>query len=132
IKVKEIVFGKFLAMMAYSLVLTAILLLLGIAAWCFIPHMDTGLFFSGLLGIFLLLSAYAAIGLFMSCLSTYQVVAALSTFVAFAALAYVNQLWQKIDFVRDLTYFLSISGRTGKMIGGLITTKDVFYFLLIT
>src|ERR1700744_258706 len=132
IKVKEIVFGKFLAMMSYSLVLIAVLLLLGISAMCFIPHMDIGLFFSGLLGILLLLSAYAAIGLFMSCLSTYQVVAALSTFVAFAALAYVNQLWQDIDFVRDLTYFLSISGRTGKMLSGLITTKDVSYFLLIT
>ena len=132
VKVKEIVFGKYLAMMGYSLVLIGILLLLGIATFCFTPHMDLGLFFSGLLGIFLLLSAYSAIGLFMSCLTTYQVVAALSTFIAFTALAYVNQLWQKIDFVRDLTYFLSISGRTGKMIGGLITTKDVFYFLLIT
>ncbi len=132
VKVRQIVLGKFLAMVGYSLVLIAVLLLFGLAGFCFIPQMDIMLFFSGLLGIFLLLCTYSAIGLFMSCLTTYQVVAALSTFVVFAVLNYVGTLWQGIDLVRDLTYFLSISGRAGKLIGGLLTTKDIFYFLLIT
>ncbi|ANI89609.1 hypothetical protein A9P82_10100 [Arachidicoccus ginsenosidimutans] len=131
VKVREIVFGKFLAMVGYALVLIGVLMLFGITAFWFIPHMDVALFLSGLFGVFLLLCTYAAIGLFMSCLTSYQVVAALSTFVVFAALTYVGQIWQKVDFVRDLTYFLSISGRTSKMIAGLITTKDVFYFVLI-
>lgn len=83
------------------------------------------------LGFFLLLCAYSAIGLFMSCLTTYQVVAAVSTFVMIGILSYIGNLWQESDFVRDLTYFLSLSGRTGHMLGGLITTKDVIYFLII-
>jgi ABC-2 type transport system permease protein len=92
---------------------------------------DGGMLSSGLLGFYLLLCAYSAIGLFMSCLTTYQVVAAVSTFVMIGILSYIGNLWQGIDFVRDLTYFLSLSGRTEHMLGGLITTKDVFYFLII-
>jgi len=132
LKVKEIVWGKFLAMVGYVLILMTVLVVFGVAGFFFIPHMDLALFFSGLLGVFLLLCTYSAIGLFMSSLTSYQVVAALCTFVVFAALAYVGSIWQGVDFVRDLTYFLSISGRTSKMVGGLITTKDIFYFVLIS
>jgi ABC-2 type transport system permease protein len=131
IDVQEIVFGKFLAMMIYSLLLTVILAVFVVCGEFNLKAPDTGLLLSGLLGLYLLLCAYSAIGLFMSCLTAYQVVAALSTLVAFAALFYIGTVWQSIDFVRDLTYFLSISGRTQNMIGGLITTKDILYFVLI-
>src|SRR6185295_3682513 len=60
-----------------------------------------------------------------------QVVAAVSTFIMIGILSYIGRLWQGIDFVRDLTYFLSLSGRTELMLFGLITTKDVIYFLII-
>jgi ABC-2 type transport system permease protein len=46
-------------------------------------------------------------------------------------LAYIGTIWQGIDFVRDLTYFLSISGRAERMIFGLISTDHVMYFLII-
>ena len=46
-------------------------------------------------------------------------------------LSYIGTLWQSINFVRDLTYFLSLSGRTRHMLTGLITTKDVIYFIVI-
>jgi ABC-2 type transport system permease protein len=131
IKVNEIVFGKFLAMMCYNLVLVLVLLVVVVCGLFNIHAADAGLLFSGLLGIYLLLCAYAAIGLFMSCLTSYQVVAALSTLVLLAVLNYIGSVWQGIDFVRDLTYFLSISGRTEHMLFGLITTKDILYFAVI-
>ncbi len=131
IKVQQIVFGKYLAMMVYSLVLIAIVGIFMIAGMFNIKSADGGMLLSGTLGFYLLLCTYSAIGLFMSCLTTYQVVAAVSTFVMIGILSYIGQLWQGIDFVRDLTYFLSLSGRTEHMLSGLITTKDVIYFLLI-
>jgi len=67
----------------------------------------------------------------MSSLTSYQIVAAVSTFVMIGILSYIGTLWQSVDFVRDLTYFLSLSGRTNHMLLGLITTKDVIYFLVI-
>jgi ABC-2 type transport system permease protein len=128
IKVREIVFGKFLAMMAYCLLLVGVFVLFIISGIIIIPHFDVPLLLAGLLGIYLLLCTYSAIGLFMSSLTSYQVVAAISTFVIFAFLAYVGTIWQGVDFVRDLTHSFSMTGRVGTMIDGLLTTKDIFYF----
>lgn len=132
VKTSRIVAGKFMAMTFYNLLLVVILAIFVVAAAWMIPHADKGMMISGLLGVFLLLSAYAAIGLFMSSLTAYQVVAALSTLAVFAALQYVGMVWQGIDFVRDLTYFLSLGSRTQDMFGGIITSRDVLYFLIIT
>lgn len=131
IGVYEIVFGKYLAMMAYSLVLVAIVGIFLVAGMSHIQHPETGMLMSAMFGFYLLLLAYSAIGLFMSCLTSYQVVAAISTFVMIGVLSYIGQLWQDIDFVRELTYYLAINGRTQKMLMGLITTKDVLYFIII-
>jgi ABC-2 type transport system permease protein len=131
IKVREIIFGKYLAMMVYNLALVLVLAIIVLFGLANLQHADAGMLFAGLLGIYLLLCAYAAIGLFMSCLTSYQVVAALSTLVLLAVLSYIGQLWQDIDFVRDLAYFLSIQGRADHMLLGLITTKDIIYFLVI-
>ena len=131
VKVQQIVFGKYVAMMIYSLVLIAIVGIFMIAGMFNIRSADGGMLLSGTLGFYLLLCAYSAIGLFMSCLTTYQVVAAVSTFIMIGILSYIGELWQGIDVVRDLTYFLSLSGRTEHMLSGLITTKDVMYFVII-
>ncbi len=67
----------------------------------------------------------------MSSLTIYQIVSALATFLTFYVLSEIGKLWQQYDLVRDLTWFFSIRGRTEKMIRGLITTRDVMYYLLI-
>ncbi len=131
VRVTEIVGGKFLAMMAYCFLLILCLAIFAVTGIFNIQHAGTGQIFSGLLGLYLLLCAYSAIGLFMSCLTSYQVVAAISTLVLFAVLSYIGSVWQDIDFMRDLTYFLSISGRADHLLSGLISTKDVLYFLII-
>lgn len=131
VKLREIILGKYLAIIGYGLMLILVLAIFGLIGIFSIDHADAGMVFSGLFGLYLLICTYAAIGLFMSCLTTYQVVAAISTLAVFAVLRFVGSLGQNIDFVRDLTYFLSISGRTDKMIAGLITTKDILYYLII-
>lgn len=131
IRVREIVLGKFLSMMIMSLLMVAIIGLLMVIGCFLIPNADISKLLSGLLGLFLLLCAQSAIGLFMSCLTTYQVVAAVCTFVVIWLLSLVGTLWQGIAFVRNITYFLSISGRANKMLSGLITSKDIIYFILI-
>ena len=131
VKIREIVFGKYLAMLVYSLILLLVISIFMAAGVCDIKSADYGMLLAAGVGFYLLLCAYSAIGLFMSSLTSYQIVAALSTFVMIGILSYVGTLWQSIDFVRDLTYFLSLSGRTNHMLGGLITTKDVIYFIII-
>ncbi len=131
VTIPEIVFGKYLAMITYGLILLSVLVLCGAAGAFFIKSIDIKLLLSGLLGLYLLICAYSAIGLFMSCLTSYQVVAAISTFVIFAVLGYIGNVGQTIDFVRHITWFLSISGRSAQLISGLISTKDVGYFLIV-
>ncbi|MBL7697515.1 MAG: Gldg family protein [Chitinophagaceae bacterium] len=128
VAVKDIVLGKFFAIAGYSLLLTLVYgAYLGLGT-LHVDKPDIGLMCSILLGVWLLLCSYGAIGLFVSCLTSYQVVAAFSTFVVFAFLAYIGNVWQDIDFVRDVTYALSLAGRISNMGSGLITTKDLFYF----
>lgn len=131
VQLRQIILGKFFAIIGYGLTLIAVLGIYSVIGCVFIKDADIGMVLSGLFGLYLLICTYAAIGLFMSCLTTYQVVAAISTLAIFTMLRYVGTIGQDIDFVRDLTYFLSISGRTEKMVAGLITTKDVFYYLII-
>ena len=130
-KIREIIFGKFICMMMYNLLLVAILAIIVVCGVSNIQNADAGMLVAALLGMYLLLCTYAAIGLFMSSLTSYQVVAALCTLVVLAALSYIGNIWQDIDFVRDLTYFLSMSGRADTMLSGLITTKDILYFVVI-
>ncbi|MEL1255921.1 Gldg family protein [Flavobacterium sp. DGU38] len=132
IKIKEIVLGKYLAIAVYCLLFIAILgLQVGIAYFS-IENLDFKFAFSGLIGLYLLVCTYAAIGLFMSCLTSYQVVAAISTLVVLAGLNFIGKLWQDVEYVKDITYFLSIAGRANEMLGGQIISKDVLYFLLVS
>lgn len=131
VKLREIVLGKYLAVMIYNLVLVGIVGIFIVSGVFNIKSVDIGLLLSAELGFYLLICAFSAIGLFMSGLTTYQIISGIGSFVLFFVLSRIGMLWQKYDFVRDLTYFLSISGRTEKMIGGLITTKDVIYFLIV-
>lgn len=131
VKVRDIVLGKYLAMMVYGLILTAIILLYGYAGSYFIQNIDYLMVISGALGLYLLVCAYAAIGLFMSSLTSYQVVAAISTLAVLALLNFVGGLFQANDVIRHITYFLSLAGRTEQFISGLISTEDLIYFLLI-
>ena len=131
IYVRDIVLGKFLSMTVMCVLLTAVVGIFIGTSYFTVQSPDTGILLSSLLGLFLLLCAYAAIGLFMSSLTNYQVVAAVCTFVIIWVLQYIGELWQGVAFVRNLTYFLSISGRANKMLSGLITSKDLIYFGLI-
>ncbi|MEZ2445619.1 Gldg family protein [Chitinophaga sp. RCC_12] len=131
IKVRDIVLGKYVAMMGYGALLLVIICLYGISGSFFIEHIDWKLLASGALGLYLLICAYAAIGLFMSSLTTYQVVAAISTLAVLAGLNFIGGLFQGNDAVRHITYFMSIAGRTEQFIYGLISTEDAFYFFLV-
>ena len=131
IRVLDIVVGKYLAMITYCLILMAVLLGIGMTSVFTIDHVDFWFIISGIIGLYLLICAYSAIGLFMSSLTNYQVVAAISTLVVLAALNFIGGLWQDINFVRDITYFLSMAGRAQESIGGLLGSNDIFYFLIV-
>lgn len=127
----QIILGKFFSMMIYGFILILILAIFAVFVAFSINDVDTPLILSGLLGLYLLICAYAAIGLFMSSQTSYQVVAAMGTLAILAFLSFVGRMWQDIEFVRDITYWLSINGRASNFVDGLICSEDILYFILV-
>lgn len=132
VNLRSIVLGKYLGIMLYNLLLVLIIVIFLVTGFFSMKQPDYGPMLSAVLGFYLLVCTYSAIGLWLSCLSTYQIVSALGSFTVIFILSRIGELWQRYDFVRDLTYFLSLQNRTIKMLSGLVVTKDVIYFLLVT
>jgi ABC-2 type transport system permease protein len=131
VSLRKIVWGKYLALAFYNLLLVGILGIFILTAFFDIKALDYPPLLSASLGIYLFLCALTAIGLFMSSLTHYQIVSAIASFTLLFILSRIGELWQEYDLVREITWFLSIAGRTEKMLNGLITTKDIIYYLVI-
>ncbi len=131
IRNSSIIWGKYLAMMCYGAALIGVVGLNVLWSWITVENFQIGMLLVGMLGIYLLILAYSAIGLFMSTLTSYQVVAAVGTLAVLAVLNFIGDVGQGIDFVRDITYWLSIYGRSQDFIDGLLPSADVLYFLIV-
>ncbi len=127
----KIILGKYFAMALYCLLLVVLLIPIISFAGFTVKDIEFPLVLSALLGMYLLICSYAAIGLFMSCLTSYQVVAATGTLAVLAILNFIGGIGQEIAFVREITYWLSISGRVEELLEGLICSEDVLYFLIV-
>ncbi|MCQ2145596.1 MAG: GldG family protein, partial [Bacteroidales bacterium] len=69
---------------------------------------------------------------FMSALTSYQVVAAVATLSALAVFNYIGTVGQESPLFREITYWLSLKGRASNMVGGLVCTDDIVYFIAVS
>lgn len=133
IRVKDIVAGKFLAMMGYAAVMVGIVGFFGAILGLFIiQSMDMHLLLWSVVILYLLICAYAAIGLFISSLTSYQFVAALGTVGVLLGLNYVSRLSVEgmPEFVTAvLSWFRGIAFLS--WFKGYVGTWDLLYFVLI-
>ena len=128
----QIILGKYLSMLIYGLIMMGSVLVLVIVGYFSIKDFDLSLVLSGWLGLYLLMATYAAIGLFMSTLTSYQIVAALGTLTLTSFLNFIGSLWQHIEGVREVMYWFSLKGRADEPIRGLICSEDILYFILVS
>lgn len=96
--------------------------------------LDYGVFSSGYLGLFLLGSCFAAIGIFTSSLTNNQVAAYISAvllcfvlFYAFESLASYNLMGTADYYVQKLGMYVHYQ----RLLKGIIDTRDVIYFIVI-
>ena len=89
VSMTEIVLGKYLGVLGFIVILIALIALLPLSLLVG-GALDMGVVLAALLGLFLLLAAFAAVGLFMSSLTAQPAVAAIATFGAAAA---VDHRW---------------------------------------
>ncbi len=93
VRVRDIVLGKYFSMMGYAGVLVGFIGVLGILLGLFvIDNPDIGLYLWSLFLVFLVICAYAAIGLYVSSLTNYQFVAAIGTVGVLFFLNYASRL----------------------------------------
>lgn len=131
IKNSSIILGKFLTMAIYGLALVGIILIPILLSLSTVNHFELNVVLVALIGVYLLILAYSAIGIFMSSITKYQVVAAIGTFGTLAALNYLTDISLNNEILRNIIYWLGISGRTSNFKEGLLPSHDVAYFLIV-
>ena len=132
ISTRQIVAGKYLGIMFYGLLVMVLLCVPVAVGAVVIDNFEWQTVLTGLLGLYLLWGLYSAVGLFMSTLTTYQLVSAVCMLGMVFVLRVVSNVGQEYPVVRDITYWLSIESRADNFIKGLICSEDVLYFVILS
>jgi ABC-2 type transport system permease protein len=138
VKDSEVILGKYFAALAMLSVQLLLLAAFPIVMFKFPWHMgafDWGPFWAGLLGLFLMAAAGAAVGLAISSLTENQIVAFFITGAILAALYVVGPIVQSIDSLKgnvaDFVAFFSFQSRYEPFARGIIDTRAIVFFLSI-
>lgn len=123
----DIVLGKFVGLVSF---LTIMIVLMGamIASLNLWSDLDFGFLLANLLGLWLLVASFSALGLFMSSLTQHPVVAGIITFVALFALMILEHFLAADP--NGLLSYLSLLRHFEPFSRGLLDTRDIAYFLL--
>lgn len=128
ISVTQIILGKYLGIILfYTLFITMISLMpLSLTLG---TDLDYGKITAGLFGLFLLLAAFAAAGLFLSSLTNNPVVAAISTF-GLLLLLWILDKSGGSGSPDNLFTYLALTSHVMPMLRGIISSSDISYFVL--
>jgi ABC-2 type transport system permease protein len=130
VSMTDIVLGKFLGVSLFFLLLLSLLAAMPLALYAG-TTLDAGKLAAGLLGLTLLLTTFAAIGVFMSSLTEQPVVAAISTLGILMLLWIIDWSGDSQEGMTDLLPYLSLKTHFESFLKGLFSTADVAYFLLL-
>lgn len=129
VSMADIAVGKFLGVLGFFLIMALLFqlmplsLLLGGA-------LDWGKLAASLLGLVLLLAAFASAGVFMSAVAGQPTVAAISTFGLLLLLWIIDWLGASQGGVNNVFSYLSLLRHYNNLLRGLISTTDLLYFVL--
>ena len=131
VSLTEVVLGKyvgilgFLGVMVLLLALMPLSLLLG-------GSLDFGLLAAGLLGLTLMLAAFAAAGLYMSTVTAQPTVAAVSSFGLLLLLWIIDWAGRAVSDAGETGVFgyLSLQRHYQALLRGVFDTSDIVYYLL--
>jgi ABC-2 type transport system permease protein len=128
VSMSEIVFGKYLGILGFFFIMVALIVLMPLSL-LFGTSLDMGMFAAGVLGLALLLASFAAVGLYMSTLTSQPAVAAISTFGVLLML-WIANLGNTSTDKDSLLSYLSILQHYQAMMKGIVNSGDVVYYML--
>lgn len=127
----EVVVGKFLAAVALLAVAIGLTMVFGITV-AFLGPLDKGAAFAGYLGLLLMGSAFAAIGLAASSFTRNQIVA----FIVAFGISFLLYLCGRVGSfappaLQGLLAYLAIDGHFENLSKGVIDSRDVLYYFSV-
>ena len=130
VSMTEIILGKYLGVLFFLLVMVGMILLMPLSLLLG-GGIDPGKLAACVLGLVLLLAAFAAVGLYLSALASQPTVAAVSTFGALLLLWIID--WtggSSGSKAGGALEYLSLLRHYESLLKGLVSTTDVIYFVL--
>jgi ABC-2 type transport system permease protein len=127
VSITQIVLGKFLALVLFLALGVGLLLLMCLALYIG-GRLDVGLLGANALGLLLLCATFAAVGLYLSCLTAQPLVAAVGTFAALLGLWLINI---STSDPNSLLHVLSIIQHFESFSRGVLALEDVAYYLVL-
>jgi ABC-2 type transport system permease protein len=125
----DIIVGKYLGSLGLQLLVVVMCTMMPLSLLIG-GELDLGKLFANVLALSLLISAFAAIGLYMSSITHHPTVAAISTFGTLFLLWIIDWSNNMKDQRSELFEYLSILRHFQNLQSGLISSVDICYFLL--
>lgn len=130
VSMTEIVLGKYLGMLGFAAIMIMTMTLMPLSLY-FVGSLDSGLLFTIVLGISLLLAAFISLGLYMSSLTAQPTIAAMSTFGLLLLLWIVDWAGGKTEEATSgLLEYLSILRHFEAFTKGIFNSSDFIYYVL--
>jgi ABC-2 type transport system permease protein len=130
VSMTEIVLGKYLGVLSFFLILLGLLTLMPLSLLVG-TDLDIGKLVAGLLGLTLVVAAFAAIGLYMSSLTEQPTVAAVTTFGLLLLLWIIDWAGNTDTGGSNTLAQLSMLRHYEPLLKGLFNSADVAYYLLV-
>ena len=132
ISMTELVLGKYLGVICYLLLLLSLIALMPLSLLMG-TELDLLQLLSGIIGLVLLASSFAAIGLFVSSLTSQSAVAAISTFGILFVLWIMNVAGNTgSELFREILTYSSLLNHYHNLLDGIFNSADVIYYLLVS
>ncbi len=132
ISATELVLGKYLGTLCFLLIMLFLISLMPLSLLLG-TQIDMGQLVSALLGLFLLMSSFAAIGLFISSLFNNSAISAITTFGVLFMLWILNLAANTgSETSKAIFSYLSLLGHYDNLISGILDSVDVIYYLIIS
>jgi ABC-2 type transport system permease protein len=127
VSMTQIILGKYFATVIFLGFVGGLIIVMGLSLLLG-GKLDAGLIATNMVGLMLLTGSFAAIGLFVSCLTTYPVVAAIGTLAAFLVLWLINIAASDPG---SPLHMLSLLKHFESFMNGSIAVTDLIYFALL-
>ncbi len=128
VSISEIVIGKYLGLLFFIVTMLLLITLMPLSL-SIGTELDLTKIFSGVLGLFLMLAAFSAAGVYMSSLTDNPMIAAISTFGLLLFLWLLNNS-TAVDGGTNVLNYLSLHTHFAPLLRGILNTRDIAYFLL--